>query len=308
MDLAVPSTLNVLIASDDPVEQFFIERHLRGSGYDTRVSRAGSVALECARQDRPDVVLLDSPGLVAHFQSDPRLVDIFIVMLSPAGDREQRLHAFHHGVADFVSTPIEAGELLARMKMLETMISMRRELTHLREKSTGKQTSHAGSRQTTDAVDPLTGLVTRQHALKMLNEIWVAVLSAPVSAALIDVDGLRNVNGRHGMSAGDQVLRTMGGVVAQHARALDIVCRFGGDELLIVMPNQVAEQARVSVTRCCHAFDEALGESLSQNVGTVTTAFGVVERSHSIGSPDAMLMAVERALADAKAIRDVRVT
>lgn len=86
--------------------------------------------------------------------------------------------------------------------------------------------------------DVLTGLWNRAAILDLLaSEMSVAARrQSPLALVMIDVDHFKQVNDRHGHLAGDGVLRTLGSYLARHVRATDHVGRYGGEELLLIMP------------------------------------------------------------------------
>ncbi|MFU8896684.1 MAG: bacteriohemerythrin [Gammaproteobacteria bacterium] len=106
--------------------------------------------------------------------------------------------------------------------------------------------------------DPLTGIPNRRHALAVLNLEWESALaeSDPLACLLIDADHLKPVNDIHGHEAGDMVLRSLADCLQDAVRMDDVVCRWGGDEFLVILPStdlagaqEMAENIRRAVGR-----------------------------------------------------------
>lgn len=96
--------------------------------------------------------------------------------------------------------------------------------------------------------DPLTGLFNRrflQEALELL-QARVERSDLTIGAIMIDIDHFKDFNDEYGHDAGDAALKYLSDLMPRHVRASDLVCRFGGEEFLIVMPGATMERA----TKC----------------------------------------------------------
>ena len=87
--------------------------------------------------------------------------------------------------------------------------------------------------ETLASTDPLTGLANRREAERLLSSRIQAGM--PVCVMLFDLDGFKNINDRHGHYVGDQVLRAFASRLGEQFRTEDVVCRWGGDEYLVVL-------------------------------------------------------------------------
>src|ERR1700712_508948 len=87
--------------------------------------------------------------------------------------------------------------------------------------------------------DPLTGLANRRAFDEVLAREWSRALreSGPISLLLLDVDLFKDLNDRYGHQAGDDCLRAVSGAVLSAVRASDIVARYGGEELAVILPH-----------------------------------------------------------------------
>lgn len=104
--------------------------------------------------------------------------------------------------------------------------------------------------------DGLTGLLVRRYFQKRIEETFAAPSEKEtiLSLLIVDVDKFKNVNDKFGHQAGDLVLKETARMLEKNAREIDLVCRFGGDEFSIGLPNttkdealQIAERLRVSI-------------------------------------------------------------
>jgi diguanylate cyclase (GGDEF)-like protein len=117
----------------------------------------------------------------------------------------------------------------------------------------------------------------------------------PLSVAVVDIDGFRALNVAHGYQAGDAVLAAVGEAIELGTRAHDLVCRTGGDEFAVFLPETDATAAALAMERIIREFEglEA-GEvhGLSASVGVAA-----LERGQS---PEALLAAARGALEQAR--------
>ncbi|WP_153146870.1 diguanylate cyclase [Dechloromonas sp. H13] len=99
--------------------------------------------------------------------------------------------------------------------------------------------------------DGLTGLMNRRHFMLLAQaELQRAHrYGRPIAVALGDLDFFKRLNDTYGHGAGDVVLRTFAGLLAESVRQSDLVCRYGGEEFAFLFPESSVEQARILVER-----------------------------------------------------------
>ena len=126
--------------------------------------------------------------------------------------------------------------------------------------------------------DGLTRLFNRRYMEETL-EREISRLSAnprPISVVMMDVDLFKSINDTLGHQAGDAVLQTLGMMLLENTRVSDIACRFGGDEMLVVMPGAGmevalarAEEWRAAFSQMTFSFgDDKISTTLSLGVAT----------------------------------------
>jgi diguanylate cyclase (GGDEF)-like protein len=123
----------------------------------------------------------------------------------------------------------------------------------------------------TSTTDPLTGLANRRAMNERLESEWrrAARYASPLALLLIDIDGLKRINDKHGHSAGDRLLGSTAAAIRQTLRATDFGARWGGDEFSIVAPQTSRAAAQRLAERLLAnlaAQDRALGE-ITASVG-----------------------------------------
>jgi len=152
--------------------------------------------------------------------------------------------------------------------------------------------------------DPLTRLFNRRSLEWSLQRELARYRRHGVTSSLvlIDVDAFKAVNDRFGHSTGDAALRALGELMCRHLRAVDIPCRYGGDEFGVVLPDTDPSHALLVAERIrgdAHAhFAE---EPVAGHRIALTVSLGVAMCGHQCARLDAVLRAADRALYDAKA-------
>ncbi len=132
--------------------------------------------------------------------------------------------------------------------------------------------------------DPLTGLAGPQaFADELAREVErVRRYGGPLSLVLVDVDGFRMVNDRHGARAADDVLRGIGELMGAHIRAGDALGRTGGDEFAWLLPHAGPDDARDAAAR----LRRAIAESRFPEAGYITTSVGIATAGDADATAD----------------------
>ena len=101
------------------------------------------------------------------------------------------------------------------------------------------------------ALDALTGLYNRRSGEQRLaSEILRAERTGrPLTILVLDLDGLKSMNDKHGHAAGDELIRTFAQCLNRAIRGSDLAVRFGGDEFLVLLPDCKLEEVRYVLTR-----------------------------------------------------------
>ncbi|MFQ5350280.1 MAG: diguanylate cyclase, partial [Thermoanaerobaculia bacterium] len=124
-------------------------------------------------------------------------------------------------------------------------------------------------------------------------------LNDPLSVLMIDLDGFKAFNDRHGHQAGDEVLRFLGSFLFGCLRSIDVAARYGGEEFLVLLPGTDGEGAAVLAERLRLSFKQAHSEQAGA-VGPVTLSVGVATFPADGATADELVRAADSALYRAK--------
>ncbi|MGE0797364.1 MAG: GGDEF domain-containing protein [Lautropia sp.] len=155
--------------------------------------------------------------------------------------------------------------------------------------------------------DPLTNLFNRRYFNEQLAiEFERANRSRqPLALQMVDIDHFKRINDRFGHEAGDRVLRMVSEVLTHNARAGDIVCRWGGEEFLILMPGSNGAAARRRADDVRRKVNEQIEIVGGQRV---TVSIGVAAFPEHATDPDGLIDVSDRALYASKGAGRNRVT
>jgi len=150
--------------------------------------------------------------------------------------------------------------------------------------------------------DALTGLKNRRYFDQLLEHESAVALRGdqPLSLLMVDIDHFKRFNDTHGHEAGDSALNAVAGVLARHFRDSDVVCRFGGEEFVIIMAGSTAKAAYDKARELAHAVRAMPVEHGGFELGHVTISVGVSSWPECSDSPDSLLGLADRALYRAK--------
>lgn len=156
--------------------------------------------------------------------------------------------------------------------------------------------------------DPLTGLYNRRYLDEMLEHEFARAErdGTPISFVMIDIDHFKNLNDRFGHGAGDAILKKLAAQLLGQSRVADIICRYGGEEFLAVLPNIKAEAAQQVAERWRKLF---LGSTLPLQYGDAmsTISCGIAEFPQHGETGDELITMADRAMYQAKALGRNRV-
>jgi diguanylate cyclase (GGDEF)-like protein len=152
--------------------------------------------------------------------------------------------------------------------------------------------------------DQLTGVLTRRAFLEQAQQAFLKIASQRGELACVmgDIDHFKAINDRYGHLVGDQAIQHVAQTLFSAVRPADIVCRYGGEEFCLLLPNVSTEQAAELAERMRARIEAACGPSVipGENV-RITTSFGVAAMSSGGSTLAELIKQADQALYSAKA-------
>jgi diguanylate cyclase (GGDEF)-like protein len=150
--------------------------------------------------------------------------------------------------------------------------------------------------------DGLTGLFVRRYFDLQLRELFAKFqrYQRPFSLMLFDIDHFKAFNDTHGHQTGDQVLKQFAQLLRKSTRESDIVCRYGGEEMAVLLPETEEDEALVLANKLCRKIREHSFRGTGDQELSVTSSIGVAGASENFSTPEEMVEACDTALYEAK--------
>jgi len=151
--------------------------------------------------------------------------------------------------------------------------------------------------------DPLTGLFNRRYMEESLQQELhrASRKGKTLSIVMLDVDHFKRFNDNYGHEAGDMVLRELGSFLLSNIRAGDIACRYGGEELTLILPEASLEDAQQRANQIREGVKQLKVKSHYQSLGTISLSVGVACFPQHGSSSQAVIRSADAALYRAKA-------
>ena len=309
---AAASPCRLLLIEDDPDQQELVVETLEEQFAAGCVTVAGTCA-EAREADLPsfdlilcDVNLPDGNGLelLAHLRGRTAAP---IVMLTGENDTAFAREAIRGGATDYV---VKAGAYLMTMPLLVEknlaagMLARERAVAEasLRDEATRLQTelSDAEQRASTDA---MTGCYNRRAFERIFAQLFAQSYrnGDDLTCVMIDLDKFKQVNDTLGHAVGDELIRTAARSIQGNLRQMDVACRYGGDEFILLLPrtdcalaSAVANRIRLDYGNASAQLLKGEPRSMSIGVGSRLTA------TPPPANPEQLMEAADRALYQAK--------
>jgi two-component system cell cycle response regulator len=303
--------LQILLADHDPTSLAFLKRFLVLSGHQVRCVRDAREALQTFFELAPPLVIVDSAlpdfgGLefCRRLRQTSAGRQAYVIMLTQPDDEETLVRLFEVGADDFVSKPFAARPLFARIRASLRVVALQQRVTLDRDEihRVHAELAVAHRRLEQDALtDVLTGLPNRRYLIDRLAHDWAAARRSgtPLACMVIDIDHFKTVNDTFGHDVGDEVLRSVANVLQRHVRGTDVVCRFGGEEFVVITATDF-ESAQQFAERLRRAIEEEMPGPLCPFGRPLTVSIGVDVRNQHTRSPEALLKAADEGLFLAK--------
>lgn len=301
------AALRVLVVAGNRLERLRLRELLERDGMMVFEAADRRQCVDAVVDVQPQMMLIDwqledtsGLGVVRSLRETRLGRAIYMLLLIPSEDEALLDEVLHAGVDDFVARPVKPRILASRLRAGRRMVGLQQELEREREEIRRYAAELAISNRRLEeelTTDALTGFPNRRYALDRMQQEWTAATrnQRPLSAMMIDLDGLKRINDAWGHDVGDMVLRQSANALRGVLRAHDVICRTGGDEFLVICPDTDLGAA----IKCGERLRTAI-EAMTIETGgpqlRITISVGAAVRGDRINSLDALIKCADRSV------------
>lgn len=275
--------MKVLLAEDSLTMMLTTSKIIADSGHEVIPARDGKEALSLYYSENPDLVLLDveMPKLTGFevaekIRTDDTIKWIPIIFLTGFADDKDLSKGIESGGDDYLIKPVSQVVLNAKLNAMHRISEMQNKLLDL-----SHELSETNNKlQNSVITDPLTGAKNRLYLDECIKNEWFRGMrdKSELSLLIVDVDNFKTLNDTNGHQAGDTCLIELIKIFGSHLqRSSDVLCRYGGDEFVIVLPNtsgadafDIGEKLRSSVIKYNTESNMEIPVAISVSIGCAT--------------------------------------
>lgn len=279
-------TINVLVVEDDAQARDFLVKTLKEAGYHTYSVADGREAIKLASDISfgvcvTELRMVPMNGVEILKKIKKINANTSVVVITAYSFIESAVEAMEEGAFAYITKPFNVREI-------RIIVQRAAEKHFLLGESEQK-----GKYQDLSMTDGLTGVFNHRyfHELLSLEITRLRRYSAPVSLLMIDIDYFKKYNDTHGHVAGDEILHNIAQAMVKSVRNLDTVCRYGGEEFVIILAQTNKEQALVVCQRLMRLIRTRL---------PVTISVGLTSAPEDTNSKEKLLEAADAALYQSK--------
>jgi two-component system cell cycle response regulator len=273
LSLGKISDAKILLVDDDSVQANQLIEKISHINKNIKLVSNPDEAIDVANKGEFDLAVIstqlvnaDGLRICSQLRSHEQTRNMSILIVIEEDDNQSMLKGMEIGVNDYIATPVDTNELVARAK---TLIRRKKYQDALR--------SNFKTSISLAVTDGLTGLYNRRfmdtHIEQLVKE--AQDYQKPLAVLMMDIDHFKRVNDTFGHNVGDEVIKEFAQRILRSVRPSDLAVRYGGEEFVVILPGTLKEDAKVVADR--------LRNNIEKVPFTVSTEEGILSKTVSIG-------------------------
>lgn len=289
----------ILIVNDN--KQIYSDLHQAFSyaNYQVEYTTNECQALDFIDFNLPDLIVYYAKLYDVHKDLDYKLKNskdfssIPIILIDYDTTEAEIVAGFKHGCIDYISKPIFAQVLIARVNshlavkqqikdLQASIISLQKAVVEIQQKNIDLK-QMMGKLKIASTTDYLTGIYNKRYAIEIFQEhISNGNNIEPFTVIIADIDSFKSINDTYGHLCGDAILKSVVNTLKSSLREGDLFCRWGGEEFLFLLPCSNIEKAKVFAERMRKLVTSTLYKCDVEEI-SVTITMGIAEYSDELG-------------------------
>jgi len=282
-----------ILITDDEKFNLDILANILSPIYNILIARNGARALELAKQNNPDLILLDiiMPDMngfdvITKLKESDRTVKIPVIFITGLTDPADEEKGFFLGAVDYITKPFNKAIVKARVNTHIQIVDQMRTIEQI------------------GLIDALTKVANRRGFDNRFCADWGRSIreGTPISVMIMDIDKFKNYNDTYGHHEGDNALKAFADTASKtSSRANDFFARWGGEEFIMLLPNtdiygaaEVAEKLRANIEEMTMQTEDGEETKITVSIGVKS----IIPAADSI--PDDFIKKADQALYRAK--------
>lgn len=272
--------MQILVVDDDPVSRRLMQRIIEGFGHEVLVAEDGEAAWEVFQASRVRFLIvdwimpkMDGIALCRKIRESAMSGYVYIILLTSKDKKDDIVEGLDAGANDYITKPFDRNELQVRVRAGERILSLERKLT---EKNDELRDLNIRLEELA-CIDPLMDIGNRRSFHDKIEKLHHRACRYAQSYGIVmcDIDNFKAYNDTYGHIAGDGVLKEVASAMKGSIRTADEIFRYGGEEIVIILPGQNLETSCMVADRIRSAVEaRGIGHKGSDR-GVVTISCGV---------------------------------
>jgi len=289
-----PSRL--LVIDDDESVRLLLKDLLEEAGYAVRTAKSGEEALQLIRVATYDIIITDLRLSGMHgleVVKEVKAIDpgIDVIVMTGYASVNSAVESMKAGAIDYITKPFNSDHI----KMVVQKSLDRREYQRL-----------AQEREFYKVLSSIDGL-TELYNYRYMHQYLKVELEREkrykrhLSLLMVDIDDFKNYNDLYGHVVGDMVLRRLASILRNATRGCDVICRYGGEEFAIMLPETSKEEAIIVCERIRKSVAMTpMVDEKEKSVGTISVTIGLAAFPEDADNKDALIDSADKALYQGK--------
>ena len=289
-----PSRL--LVIDDDESVRSLLKDLLEESGYDVKAASCGEEALRMIRMATYDIIVTDLRLTGMHgleVIKEVKAIDpgIDVVVMTGYASVNSAVESMKAGAVDYITKPFNSDQI----KMVVKKNLERREFQRL-----------AQEREFYKVLSSIDGL-TELYNYRYLHQYLKIELEREkrykrhLSLIMLDIDDFKRYNDQYGHLVGDLVLKRLASILKNATRGCDVLCRYGGEEFAVVLPETNKEEAIIVCERIRRSIERTdMIDEKGNEVGNIRATLGLASFPIDADNKDDLIENADRALYQGK--------